>query len=84
MPTTHDSLEGRTEMTDTREAMREIALGLAGFYESTWVGDIEDLIRFAAENRATFSVQPYCSFKSGRREFAGSVREVNCCRHTYY
>lgn len=33
------------------------------------LGDVEELIQFAAENDATFSIQPYCSFKSSKREF---------------
>lgn len=34
------------------------------------LGDVEELVRFAAENHATFSIQPYCSFKSGKHQFA--------------
>jgi MoaA/NifB/PqqE/SkfB family radical SAM enzyme len=33
------------------------------------LGDLEKLIRFAAENHASFSVQPYCAFKSGHGEY---------------
>ncbi len=38
--------------------------------------DVEELAKFAAENDATFSVQPYCSFKHGRQTL-GSISQAS-------